>query len=150
MRQFFLFLALFPLLAQAEPYQIDQHWEGRGTLISTGFTRPVEISMAVHLQITPASILIEDCWKNADLHLSQCFTSRYELDEAQSIYKDGHKIGDVYPGHVITFIGNPQVSEQMVFDIRGTGQLNIQYNFAAFDGVYSVRQGELSPLPATK
>ena len=143
MIKFIFFTALFFVATQA--HSADKfvgHWSGQGRLDQSA--QPEIIQMDVQIEQTDSQLKIHDCWKTT---LGQrCYDSLYDLSSTAEILQDGHRIGDIYPFRISIFLGNAQVSEQMLFELNGQNRLRYRYTYANTDGEMQTRFGELSPL----
>ena len=143
---FFILIGLFlrsPLCQAAEG-----SWQGAGSFISDSLIAPVSIDMNLSISLSESTLTIQDCWKNSALRMDHCNHSVYQVNDSGQIFDRGVKIGDIFPGYIIIFIGNAQVSEQMIFnfeesDFEKSKGLRYQYTFTTYDGVSQSRRGEL-------
>ena len=123
-------------------------WQGTGSFLNDSLIAPVSIDMTLSISLSESTFTIEDCWKNSALRMDHCNHSAYQVNDSGQIFDMGVKIGDIFPGYIIIFIGNDQVSEQMIFnfeqsDFEKSKSLRYQYSFTAYDGVSQSRRGEL-------
>ncbi len=119
------------------------HWQGSGFLESQGSAARAAIKMDLRIDQHSSFLNITDCWET-DLG-SKCNKSHYEILNQGDVFENGVKIGDIFPQEIRIFIGNPQVSEQMVFELNGKSQLLFHYTTLNLDGIIVFRSGELAP-----
>ena len=121
------------------------HWQGQGFIESQSSAARVPIKMDVQIEQKLNFLNINDCWETDNG--SRCYKSHYEIMYQGDVFENGVKIGDIFPQEIHIFIGNGQVTEQMILELNGKSQLLYHYTFLSDDGILTTRSGELMPQP---
>jgi hypothetical protein len=133
MRTMALLVACFiSLHAYAAP-GLSGEWRGSGT-IDIGF-ESTKARFEISIRQEAKALHIRECWFKPERPLQKgCITSDYELADESTILYQGNRIGDIYDRSIRLLIADPQVSEQMVFELSSEGSLQYRYSYANFDG----------------
>jgi hypothetical protein len=127
-------------------------FKGTGSYTNADQISAEAVSISVSLTLTASAFTIHDCWTSSNQQDPICYDSNYKVDDNQQVFSNGVKIGDIYPGYVVLFTSNDQVSEQMIFnfdtdDISSAQSLRYIYTLVSYDGVSEGRRGQLQRSP---
>ena len=135
----YLLVSLFACISFAN--DLSGHWLGQGRQFILGSNSEVLIDL--ELSFTESSLNITECWETASQPKdAECLESQFELEGRETLLSNGNKVGDIFPGKIIIFQSNTQVSEQMLFINRKDG-LYYRYTYSNLDGESQWREGIL-------
>ena len=124
-------------------------WQGQGIVDRDSLDHEVTATYSLTLQTTAEAFDIKECWNTTEQSPEghSCMSSHYAVRNDGEIWFRNRKIGDIFADRIVLLDANSQVSEQMIFDRNGSGQIRYQYSYANLDGGSAHRKAILTKTP---